>query len=78
MQYMPNFLPPDEAAAVVKAAKQLAPQLRKELNCIAVNRLGCYVPEHDVIAAIFSSKQLAQKLQQVRGSEGGVQLTCGS
>jgi len=50
---------------VIKAARQLAPQLRKELNCIAVNRQGCYVPDSNSITGIFSSKHTAVKLQQV-------------
>lgn len=64
-QYIPNFLNTEEFAAVLQAAKQLSPQLRKELNCIAVNRRGCYVPDDNIIAAVFSSKHVAYRLQQV-------------
>lgn len=51
---------------MAEAARQLGPQLRKELNCVAVNRRGCYVPDSNSITGIFSSKHVAQKLQQVR------------
>lgn len=64
-QYIPDFLDQEDFAAVLASAKQLSPQLRKELNCIAANRMGCYVPDDDVIAAVFSSKAVAQLLQQV-------------
>lgn len=64
-QYIPEFLDQEDFAAVLASAKQLSPQLRKELNCIAANRMGCYVPDDDVITAVFSSNAVAQVLQQV-------------
>lgn len=65
---------------MLAAAHKLSPQLRKELNCVAVNRKGCYVPEDNVIADVFSSEHLARRLQQVggafQGRQGGKVVKC--
>jgi hypothetical protein len=87
-QYLPNLLPADDADAVLQEALTMRPQLRQELNCIAVGRMGAYVPPESVTTGVFSTKELSRKLQQVSGGArtgcvlasrrpGGVWLTAG-
>lgn len=44
------------------------PQLREELNCVAVGRTGCYVPANSDTAAIFGRRDVTAKISKVGGA----------
>ena len=62
--YLPNFLHPDDFAAVRRECRALAPKLKAELNTVAVGRLGCYLPRGSATAAILSSAEVARALTE--------------
>lgn len=59
-------LAPPHAARLPLPRAYPRPQLRAELNCIAVGRTGCYMPPDSATVSIFGRRDVAAKISKVR------------
>lgn len=62
--YVPNFLHKDDFKTVQQECSKLRPMLKREHDCIAINRWGCYLPSQTETVAILSSREVAEVLTQ--------------